>query len=148
MVCRERCALTPSAGSVRAGRHFVAEVLSRWDLDGQVDAATLLVSEVVANAVVHAATACILDVGVDPDRRELVVSVTDYGAGPVLNAIERVGLALLMEEPDLESESGRGLLIVATVADRWGIEPSPEGNTVWFALSLDDAVAVEARPGA
>ena len=116
MACREWCVLAPSGGSVRAGRQFVADVLARWELDGQLDTATLLVSEVVANAVVHAGTPCILDLQVDADRGELVVAVTDYGDGPVLNPIEEYGLALLLEDPDLESESGRGLFIVATVA--------------------------------
>ena len=141
MACRERCVLPPAAGSVRAGRYFVAEVLARWKLDRHLDTATLLASEVVANAVVHAATTCVVDVRIDDDRGELVVAVTDYGHGPVLCSIEESGLAMLLEEPDLESESGRGLVIVATCADRWGIDPSPRGNTVWFALSLGSVFA-------
>src|SRR4051794_2171965 len=41
LACHERRVLEPSAGSVRAGRHFVADVLTRWELDGQLDTATL-----------------------------------------------------------------------------------------------------------
>jgi len=139
LACHERRVLEPTAGSVRAGRHFVADVLTRWELDGQLDTATLLTSEVVANAVMHAATTCIIDVRIELDHGELVVAVTDFGDRPVLSEIEACGLALLLEDPDLEAESGRGLLIVATLADRWGIDPAKEGNTVWFALSLGDA---------
>jgi anti-sigma regulatory factor (Ser/Thr protein kinase) len=142
MEARERRVLAPAVASVPAGRHFVAEVLSRWHLDGQLDTATLLASEVMANAVVHAGTTCIVDVSVDPeDRRELVVAVTDFGSKPVLSPIAAFGLRLLLEEPDLDAESGRGLMIVASLADRWGIDPAPQGNTVWFALSLSPAEA-------
>jgi anti-sigma regulatory factor (Ser/Thr protein kinase) len=140
MACRERRVLAPAAASVRAGRHFVAEVLTRWHLDRELDTATLLAAEVMANAVVHAGTTCIVDVSVDlEDRRELVVSVTDFGSKPVLSPIAAYGLRLLLEEPDLDAESGRGLMIVASLADRWGIDPAPDGNTVWFALSLSPA---------
>ncbi|MFD1546181.1 ATP-binding protein [Nonomuraea guangzhouensis] len=32
----------------------------------------------------------------------------------------------------LDMEHGRGLAIVAAYSERWGIDPSPEGKTVWF----------------
>ncbi|MFJ2823914.1 ATP-binding protein [Streptomyces toxytricini] len=36
-----------------------------------------------------------------------------------------------------EAESGRGLLLVAAFADRWGTEPHPpDGKTVWAELDL------------
>ena len=142
MTREERRVLAPSAISVRAGRHFVADVLARWQLDGHLETATLLASEVVANAVVHAGTPCVVDVRLDLDRSEVVVAVTDQGDRPVLSPIEALGLSMVLEDPDLEAESGRGLLMVATLADRWGIEPSPDGNTVWFALSLGEAACL------
>lgn len=143
MTREERRVLAPSPISVRAGRHFVADVLARWQLDGHLETATLLASEVVANAVVHAGTPCVVDVRLDLDRSEVVVAVTDQGDRPVLSPIEELGLSMVLEDPDLEAESGRGLLMVATLADRWGIEPSPDGNTVWFALALDEAASLD-----
>ncbi|SFL06767.1 hypothetical protein SAMN05216275_15115 [Streptosporangium canum] len=41
--------------------------------------------------------------------------------------------ALLSAGPD--AEHGRGLAIVAAYADRWGVEPAPEGKTVWFVCA-------------
>jgi anti-sigma regulatory factor (Ser/Thr protein kinase) len=145
---RERRILAPATGSVRAGRHFVADVLTRWQLDDHLETATLLASEVMANAVLHADTTCIVDLSVDPDRHELLVAVTDFGRRPVLSPIAAYGLRLLLEEPDLDAESGRGLMIVASLADRWGIDPEPEGNTVWFALSLSPTGAGSRAPAA
>ena len=139
MARRERRELPPAPGSVRAGRHFVGEVLTRWGLDSQFDTATLLASEVAANAVVHAVTPFIVDVSVNVDHHELVVAVTDFDARPMLSPIESLGLSSLLVEPDLEAESGRGLMMVATLADRWGIEPAATGKTVWFSLLLNSA---------
>jgi anti-sigma regulatory factor (Ser/Thr protein kinase) len=134
---RERRALPPAPGSVRDGRHFVGDVLTRWGLEDQLDTATLLASEVASNAVIHAVTPFVMDVSVDLERQEPMVAVTDFDARPMLSQIEALGLRSLLVEPDLEAESGRGLMMVASLSDRWGIEPAPRGKTVWFSLSLD-----------
>ena len=40
-------------------------------------------------------------------------------------------------ETSLDAESGRGLVLVTALADRWGVEPySPGGKTVWAELRL------------
>lgn len=131
----ESLALQASTESVRAGRRFVREVLTQWGLDDQVETATLLASELVANAVVHAATPFVVEVSVDLDRAELVVAVTDFDTRA--SSIAAMRLRRLPDEPDLDAESGRGLLIVARMADGWHVDPTPAGKTVWFALSLD-----------
>jgi anti-sigma regulatory factor (Ser/Thr protein kinase) len=133
---RERLVLPPTPESIRTGRRFVGDVLTLRGMDGQRDTATLLASEVVANAVVHAGTPFTVGVSVDIDRRELLVAVTDLAALPVLNPVAALGLRSLLNDPDLEAESGRGLMIVARLADRWGVQPAPPGKTVWFAVSL------------
>jgi hypothetical protein len=38
--------------------------------------------------------------------------------------------------PQHPATSGRGLRIVAALADRWGVTPNPDGKTVWFELHL------------
>jgi anti-sigma regulatory factor (Ser/Thr protein kinase) len=134
----ERLALPASADSVRAARRFVREVLTEWQLDDQLETATLLASELVANAVVHAATPFDVEVCVDLDQGELVVAVTDLDTRR--SSIAAMGLRCLPDEPDLDAESGRGLLIVARLADRWHVDPAPTGKTVWFALSLDGSL--------
>src|SRR5919199_4430665 len=109
--------LPPALASVGAGRHFVTRLLSQWHLDHLADVAVLLASEALTNAVVHAATAVRLEV-----RRghELEVRVTDFSEAPVLSPVSALGLQSLIEDPDLEAESGRGLLMIATLAERWG----------------------------
>jgi hypothetical protein len=49
----------------------------------------------------------------------------------------------MLREPDFLAESGRGLLVVASLSDQWGYCPAPEGQdrsaeqgkVVWAAFS-------------
>ena len=58
----------PRASSVRAARHLVADVLEASSYTGDVDTVLLLVSEIVTNAVRHAATPFELTIAVDGSR--------------------------------------------------------------------------------
>lgn len=103
--------------SARAARRFVDE-----HCPPEVrDIATLLTSEVVTNAVLHAATP--LTLGIRVHRRSVLIGVTDSNT--------------LSPRPTLahtQREGGRGLALVDALADRWGCEEQPEGKTVWFLL--------------
>jgi anti-sigma regulatory factor (Ser/Thr protein kinase) len=45
---------------------------------------------------------------------------------------ERLPVLRLRPSPEVDDESGRGLLIVSALADRWGTDPyPPSGKTVW-----------------
>jgi hypothetical protein len=51
--------------------------------------------------------------------------------------------------PTPEDEHGRGLQLVALIADRWGTRPTPDGKSVWCALSVsevDDRDLVASEP--
>ncbi|MER7672962.1 ATP-binding protein [Kitasatospora sp. NPDC096128] len=43
------------------------------------------------------------------------------------------------QAPDLLSESGRGLQLVAGLTHRWGVDPQERGKCVWFECDLDAA---------
>jgi anti-sigma regulatory factor (Ser/Thr protein kinase) len=86
-----------------------------------VDVAELLVSELVANAVMHAQTRSTLHIEVAGPR--LTVSVEDCSStAPVLRR----------QAPFDGSIGGRGLLLVDGMADAWGWEPTATGKRVWF----------------
>jgi anti-sigma regulatory factor (Ser/Thr protein kinase) len=133
MVNDDSVMLPPALSSVGTGRRFVQRLLSQWHLDHLADVAVLLASEALTNAVVHAATAVRLEVRRD---RELEVRVTDYSTAPVLSPVSALGLQSLMTDPDLEAESGRGLMLIASLAERWGVTPQDAGKTVWFSWTL------------
>ena len=95
--------------------------------------ATLVVSELVGNAVRYAAPlpGGVLEVSwaVDPDRVRLRVS---DGGGPSVP---------LRHDAGPEDVRGRGLAIVAALARDWGVELSANGagptSTVWVDLPVD-----------
>lgn len=93
--------------------------------DERVDTARLLVTELVANAVIHGRGDVLLTVA--RDRTTLRVEVSDGStARPVLVD----GSAL--------RESGAGLRLVDALATRWGAGTRTDGRpgkSVWFTLS-------------
>jgi hypothetical protein len=52
----------------------------------------------------------------------------------VCDTSERMPSSLAAPSPD--AETGRGILLIRELADRWGAEPLPTGKRVWFELSL------------
>lgn len=109
--------------SVAAARRFVEAALAVWELDDVNAVALLLTSELVTNAILHARTAVQLVAERTPT--ELVIEVWD--GAPHAAAIPRNAL---------ESETGRGLLLVDRLAARWGVRRSGRRKMVWFALPL------------
>lgn len=124
-----RAKLAPELQSAGRARKFVDETLRRWDCGEQLDVVTLLVSEVVTNAIVHAGTE--VEVSVELKEESVRIEVTDKEAG-------------LPKPRDAAEEdtSGRGLALVDAMASAWGVESRPGGKVVWFEVPrLDDALA-------
>ncbi|MDA8323623.1 MAG: ATP-binding protein [Actinomycetota bacterium] len=108
-------------------RRFVAAVLNGCPL---TDTAVLLTSELVTNALAHTAsgTGGSLEVIVWGDVDSVLVAVLDDGSDRKPAAVSA----------DLESEFGRGLGLVAALADRWGHEGGTAARAVWFLLRTQD----------
>ncbi len=110
--------------SVGASRKFVGEAVADLPVELQ-EAVVLMVSELATNAIVHAVTG--FEVCIDRKGSKLRVEVTDLGGGrPELRA------------PSSDDPHGRGLQIVKTLSDKWGIVEmtSEKGKTVWFTVTL------------
>jgi anti-sigma regulatory factor (Ser/Thr protein kinase) len=90
-----------------------------------LDATALILSELVTNAVMHGGgniIGCTLRIA----GGVLRIEVTDQGYGYPEPAVRRPG-------PD--DVSGRGLLLVSTVAEAWGVVPAGAGGrTVWATV--------------
>ena len=100
-------ATTSSVGQAR--RFLIAQLPGASD--DEADALVLMLSELATNAVQHAATEFEVGVRVAPDGHLVRVEVTDAAAGfPT------------PQEQIAEAPHGRGLHIVRTLADAWGIE--------------------------
>lgn len=94
--------------------------------DETLETVELLASEVIANAVLHSAGPCGVVVKRTAERLRVEVTDTD----PLLPAV-------VAASPN--DESGRGLLLVDTLADAWGMRPESEGKTTWFEIRLAPA---------
>lgn len=112
-----------SAGQARA---FVESVLAGAGLDHLAYAATLLVSELVANAILHTGTP--LEVVVRCGEGRARVEVHD--GNPQLPVRKHYSNM---------SGTGRGLLLVERMADGWGSDRTAGGKVVWFELDGSSA---------
>lgn len=90
-------------------------------LSGMSDEVTLVVSEMVTNAVRHAAPPVHLEVETTDD--EVLVAVCD--GSPVPPA---------MRDADEEAEGGRGMALVDLLAAEHGVRAQPPGKTVWARI--------------
>ncbi|MCP9959639.1 ATP-binding protein [Streptomyces sudanensis] len=117
----------------RRGAHVARRAAERWLADrrdrpegavGDEEATTasLLVAELTANAALHGR--------VRGRHARLTLTLT---AGTLrIEVTDARGDRLPAPTPDADGESGRGLLLVASLADAWGCEPhDPGGKTVW-----------------
>lgn len=115
--------LLPRPTAPRVARSFVRQTLSDWGLDAATPAASLVASELVTNAVLHARTDMVLSLATD--RGLLRVAVSDNSR----------------RSPQIPSRSqsrGMGLRVVAGAARAWGMLPADTGGKVVWAV-LDDS---------
>lgn len=126
--------LAADASSVPAARRFVVDGLTAWGEADLVEAAELVVSELSGNAALHAA-AEFMYVALERGARArgVRVSVEDDGPIPVDAVRPRALLDHDPDGPDLGA-TGRGLVIVAMVANRWGVDDTASGKRVWAEL--------------
>jgi anti-sigma regulatory factor (Ser/Thr protein kinase) len=112
----KRCREAP-----QRARRFVAEVLRERGDIGLIEDASLIVSELATNAVVHARSR--FHVALYFDTRTVTLSVSDSDLGQ-----PSVG------DPSPSDPHGRGLIVVDALADDWGCSKSSAGKSVWVEL--------------
>jgi anti-sigma regulatory factor (Ser/Thr protein kinase)/ABC-type transporter Mla MlaB component len=108
-------------------RGHVRRVCGRWTVDEEArEAAEIVVTELVTNAVEHAASASV----VEAERRahSFRLTVRDFDVAPLPAA----------HLPDPTSPRGRGLAMVAAVAGAWGVDAHRDGKTVWAELTTTE----------
>jgi len=99
------------------------------------DELRLLVSELVTNSVRHARMDedAWIDMEVDVLPDVVRARVSDRGKGFAAPPLGK-GKARDRRAGDPVQISGWGLYLVEQVANRWGIEPEPDGVSVWFEI--------------
>ncbi|MCU1624661.1 MAG: protein serine phosphatase with GAF(s) sensor(s) [Frankiales bacterium] len=124
--------LAPEPSSVRLARAAVQEFLTAEGLGDRAYDGALAVSEVVTNAVIHGRVPLVLRLLITADGVRIEVG----DGSPVSPAFSMI---------DPTAVTGRGLMLVSAVADRWGVEPEEHGKTVWFAFDHLHPTAAEAE---
>ncbi|MGH9121048.1 MAG: ATP-binding protein [Acidimicrobiales bacterium] len=115
----------PSADQVQRARRFVSRALGS-KAEAAAPDALLLVSELATNAVLHA-------------RSDFTVTVTVRKQVVRVEVFDRNTRIPGMPNVPTDAASGRGLMLVKALANRWGIETFPDqGKSVWFELSLSN----------
>ncbi|WP_327681108.1 SpoIIE family protein phosphatase [Kitasatospora sp. NBC_00458] len=150
VTARAAATFEPVGRSASAARSFVRDALLGWGLPEVVDDAVVLVSELVTNAVVHAGTAA--EVCCLREADTVRIEVTDHHPERGLPTFADVPATASDHYADPDGEGGRGLLMCAALAERWGVEYGAGRKTVWFRLALPAHVAgtryaVPATPG-
>jgi anti-sigma regulatory factor (Ser/Thr protein kinase) len=138
-MCRVASTVLPSnARSPGRARTWTESRLASWGIDDE-GISTLLVSELVTNAVIHARTPATLTVAVASGMIE--IGVADHGLGrhviPGQRGMELPGIEL-PRSTRLLPESGRGLIIVEALSQDWGLTRNGTGKQVWLRRPLPD----------
>ena len=124
--CRVRLATGPAAPA--EARRRVRDAIRSWQVPVDLDAALLLTSELVTNAIRHEAGqgAQPVVLAIASSRGRLRVDVHDTSRS----------LPAVAEVP-ADAETGRGLLLVETLSDEWGFYRTPAGKAVYFTLAFE-----------
>lgn len=113
--------LSPDHAAAARARRFVSDTMRGWGCVDAIADAELLVSELVTNAVLHARSET--SVTIERDGTTVRVSVCDDS--PARPRLRDYGP---------EAVTGRGLVIVDRIAQRWGVDPRDTGKCVWFEI--------------
>ena len=127
--------LPPTTESVPTARRFVRNAMRESDTVADVDTASLLVTEIVTNAVLHALTPRTVRVSVAADV--VRIEVRDGSIVPPR-----------MHTFSATAATGRGLQMLERLAVRWGVRSEPpKGKVVWFEVGAASEADWELEAG-
>jgi anti-sigma regulatory factor (Ser/Thr protein kinase) len=121
-VSAQTLVLAPDPAAVREARAFVrAACRAAGTSRDLLDTVVLLTSEAVTNAFTHGRSEARIAVEADPAAVRVEVA-DDNSRHPQ------------PQDPDADALDGRGMTILDTLSDRWGVRDDPYGKTVWFEV--------------
>ncbi|MFK0253697.1 SpoIIE family protein phosphatase [Streptomyces sp. NPDC090445] len=115
--------LSSDPSVVGQARRYTTDQLTAWGLEEASFVTELLVSELVTNAIRY---------GQPPIQLRLI----HQNSTLICEVSDSSSTAPHMRRARTFDEGGRGLLLVAQLAQRWGTRPAPIGKTIWAEQSL------------
>ena len=122
----EQLRLDPVPEAAPKARAALRRLVAGTSLAARLDDAQLALSELVTNAVLHGREPLVVVLRLAADG--LRVEVRD--GSPVSPSFSLL---------DPTAVTGRGLLLISALCDRWGVEPRTGGKSVWFELQAEGA---------
>ncbi|WP_369246865.1 ATP-binding protein [Streptomyces sp. R41] len=117
-------AFTAEPEEVAALRRIMRLQLGLWGLHEAIDPAQLCVSELVSNVITHVGPGTPTTLAVSMNGTRLRIEVHDP---------DTLVLPTLLEA-GVDSEGGRGMALVDTIADCWGVQLHPDRKVTWCEL--------------
>ncbi len=108
-------------------RRFLVQLLEVWDLQGLEYDASVVLSELVTNAVLHART----DVHLRVSSTGRILSLEVSDGSPKLPMAKRA---------NPRAATGKGLVLIDALATAWGVRREASGKTIWANFAEGSAL--------
>jgi anti-sigma regulatory factor (Ser/Thr protein kinase) len=136
------CTLSGQARSVRAARDYTVATLRRWHAAYSSQDITVVVSELVTNALRHA----LLEPGAPGPRGQIRLGLLEYRPWLLCAVADPSRATPVPRLSGSLAETGRGLQMICALSDLWGYtEPSDAGKVVWAMFTARPAARPRAR---
>ncbi len=126
MSSHEKVTLEPATASSRRARLAVSEWLREIGHSEITEDASLVVAELVANAVKHGGDRIELDL----TARHDVIRIAVFDSNDTPQELAPL-------QPDPTRQHGRGLAMIEHLVTRWGRDAATNGKIVWVEIDLD-----------
>jgi hypothetical protein len=127
------CTPGTDAGSIRAARDFTIVTMQRWGVTERSEDVAVVVSELLTNAMQHAAPP---GAGSRP-RWPIRLGLLQPGSCVLCAVADPSDVVPQPRTPDSLAETGRGLHIICALSDKWGYTaPSRSGKVVWAMFAM------------
>ena len=132
---KRRVTLAAEPAAAGAARSQVQATIQAWEIPVDTSIAVLLTSELVTNAIRH-------------EKGDTITLVITCAYGQLHVDVHDTSCTLPVPmDGSPDAETGRGLVLVASLCSSWGHYRTPTGKAVYFTLAFQAGLAEEARPG-
>ncbi|MEV0277218.1 ATP-binding protein [Streptomyces sp. NPDC050610] len=136
----DQLSLAAVGSAVSMSRHFMRLTLGKWHARSIEGDATLVVSELVTNAVKATGVLDRRPTWLELETMNLVtVRLVGLDASVVIEVWDTSKEMPVLQKADDDTEGGRGLLLVQETTKCWGSYRTSRGKLVWAEITVPEA---------